>query len=338
MKRKETPLLRIGLFVLAGFVLLMVFVFLIGGKQKLFTSTSLYYARFSNVSNLQTGAPIQISGINVGTVTSIKLPKSSHDSVTVTLKVEDDALKLIKVDTRASISTQGLIGDKFIVLSPGSDTVPVLSPESTIHGDALIEINEQMSSAVSKITAITQQVGDLVHDIKSGKGNIGKLIEDDALYNELQGLTTDARTSLSQVTGNVSVLSDQISGITKKINNGEGSVGKLLTSNELYNQFDSIASQMRSKLNLITDNALLTTAELRDAAAKFALTGGRFAEDAEALKHNFLFKGYFESRGYWDAPDFEQTIDRKIDSLNALQRTLQEQLRLQRMQSQSPAH
>lgn len=163
------------------------------------------------------------------------------------------------------------------------------------------------------------------------------------MYKDIQGLTVDARGSLNQMTGNVNKLSDQIGtnitkvsdqveGITSKINNGEGSIGKLLTSNELYNQFDSIASQMRTKLALISDNALLTSAELRDAAAKFALSGGRFAEDAEALKHNFLLKGYFESRGYWDAPDFEQTIDRKIDSLNQLNRTLQDRLRDQRMQ------
>jgi phospholipid/cholesterol/gamma-HCH transport system substrate-binding protein len=335
MKRKETPLLRIGLFVLAGFVILMVFVFLIGGKQKLFTSTSIYYARFSNVSNLQTGAPIQISGINVGTVTAIKLPKRSHDSVTVTMKVEEDALQLIRVDSRANISTQGLIGDKYIVLSPGSDTVPVLSPGSTVHGEELKDFNEQLS-------AVSREIEGIVNDIRSGKGNIGKLIYDDGLYKDIQSLTVDARGSINQITGNVNKLSDQVGtnitkvsdqvqGITSKINNGEGSLGKLINSNELYDQINS-------KVRAIGDNLALSSSEMRDAMAKFALSGGRFAEDADALKHNFLFKGYFESRGYWDAPDFEQTIDRKIDSLNQLTRTLQDQLHEQRMQSHPTPH
>jgi phospholipid/cholesterol/gamma-HCH transport system substrate-binding protein len=66
---------------------------------------------------------------------------------------------------------------------------------------------------------------------------------------------------------------------------------------------------------------------MRDALAKVSLGGGRFAEVMEALKHNFLVKGYFEERGYWDAPQFEMTIDRKIDSLNKLQNRLDAQLK-----------
>src|SRR5438105_551366 len=120
MKRKAVPVLRIGLFVLVGFILFIIFIFYLGNKEKLFSSTSIVKARFATVSSLKKGAEIDMAGINVGSVKDIELPRNARDSVTVTMKVITDALKLIHTDSKAMITTQGLIGDKVIFISMGS--------------------------------------------------------------------------------------------------------------------------------------------------------------------------------------------------------------------------
>jgi phospholipid/cholesterol/gamma-HCH transport system substrate-binding protein len=97
------------------------------------------------------------------------------------------------------------------------------------------------------------------------------------------------------------------------VKRGEGSLGKLLKDEELYND-----------LRATSDNIRVSSYDMRDALAKISLGSGRFSEVMEALKHNFLVKGYFEERGYWDAPQFELTIDRKIDSLNKLHQKLEQ--------------
>src|SRR4051812_18087790 len=115
MKRKPVPLLKIGIFVAIGFLLLVVSIFMLGSKDKMFEKTTELKARFINVASLKKGAQIQMAGINIGSVKRIDLPRNARDSVTVTMKIEPDALKLIHTDSRAVIGTEGLIGEKVIV-------------------------------------------------------------------------------------------------------------------------------------------------------------------------------------------------------------------------------
>ncbi len=317
MKRKSVPLLKIGIFVLAAFVVLIIFIFYLGSKEKLFSSTSELKARFSTVSNLRKGAEIDLAGINVGSVTDIRLPRNARDSVTVTLKVLTDALKLIHTDSKAVISTQGLIGDKVIFLTMGGDSTAALQPGSTIEGVApqdFSKIYDTLSAAVSQFDSLALAATNFVRHMQSGNGTIARLVNDDSLYENTNQMMAEARQTLAaahqsvdQLSTNFSKLSNSANDIVERINRGEGSLGKLLTKDDIYE------NARKTSENLITSSY-----DLHDALAKIALGSGRFAEVMEGLKHNFLVKGYFEDRGYWDAPEFEMTIDRKIDSLNHL--------------------
>jgi phospholipid/cholesterol/gamma-HCH transport system substrate-binding protein len=324
MLRKSTPVYQIGLFVLLGIVLLIAAVFLIGGKQKLFTTTSLVYAKFSNVSSLKTGAQVQMTGINVGLITKIMLPKHAQDSVLVTMKIEEDAFPLIHTDSHALITTEGLIGDKFILINVGGDSTRSIKPGATLQGEAskdFSRIYDTLNASVVQVSKLSTEAGEILKAIRTGQGSIGKLVYDDQLYNNLLSIGDNAKASMTQITSSVNNLGTELTNLAARINRGDGSVGKLLYSDDLYNDVKSI-----------TENLKNSSADLKDAMAKIALGSGRFAENFEALKHNFLFKGYFEDRGYWDAPEFEQSIDHKIDSLSHLSAKLEEQLRSVRMQ------
>ncbi len=324
MKRKAVPLFRIGLFVLAAFIVLIVFIFYLGNKEKMFSSTSEIVARFQTVSNLQRGAEIDMAGINVGSVENIRLPQSARDSVTVTMKVITDALKLIHTDSKAVIATQGLIGDKVVFITMGSDSTPAVLPGSIIQGQApqdFTKIFDTLSATVSQLDSVAIAATSLVKRISNGNGTLGKLVNNDSLYENANQMVANARdvmdtarTAVSRISGSVERLSGEMDSITGRINRGEGTIGKLLTKDDLY-----------ENAKKASDNLVASSYTLNDALAKIALGSGRFAEVMEGLKHNFLVKGYFEDRGYWDAPEFEMTIDKKIDSLNRLRQTIESQ-------------
>jgi phospholipid/cholesterol/gamma-HCH transport system substrate-binding protein len=172
-----------------------------------------------------------------------------------------------------------------------------------------------------------------LHAVRTGTGTIGKLINEDGLHRELEALVLESRALASQAqlavagaTNRVNGLSDQLSETIARVNNGEGSIGKLLRDESLF-----------VGIKTTTDNLATSSHDLRDALAKLAMGAGRFAEVTEALKHNFLVKGYFEDRGYWDAADFERAIDRKIDSLNRLQKQVRVSISQANEQNQKQA-
>ena len=237
MKRKAVPLFRIGIFVLAGFVVLTVFIFYLGNKEKLFSSTSEIYARFQTVSNLQNGAEIDMAGINVGSVQDIQLPRNARDSVTVKMKVTTDALKLIHTDSKALITTQGLIGDKLIYITMGGDSAPAVIPGSILRGQApqdFTKIYDTLSATVAQLDSVAIAATNLVKLISNGNGTLGKLVNDSSLYLNANrmvmnagGVIDTASLAVSRISSSVQRLSGQMDSIAGKINRGEGSVRKI---------------------------------------------------------------------------------------------------------------
>ena len=323
MQRKGVPLFKIGVFVLVGFIILVIFIFFLGSKEKMFSSTSEIKARFVTVSGLRKGAEVDMAGINVGSVKEIRLPRNAQDSVTVTMKVLTDALKLIHIDSKAIIGTQGLIGDKTITITMGGDSTPSVTPGSTIMGQPpqdFTQIYDTLTAVVTQLDSMSIEATQLLHGIRTGNGTLAKLVNNDSLYENANGMAhdarvvmADARNAMGHFTTDFDSISGQMKDITARINRGEGSLGKLLARDDVYDN-----------VRKTSENLSISSYDLHDALAKLALGSGRFSEVMEGLKHNFLIKGYFEDRGYWDAPEFEMTIDRKIDSLNQLRKELEQ--------------
>lgn len=325
MKRRSVPLFRIGLFVVIGFAVLLVFIFAIGSQEKMFNRKTEIYAKFKTVSGLKSGAQVQYSGIAVGSVTDIELPKAPTDSVRVTMKIVNDALHLIRANSLATISTEGIIGDKIILIEDGPGPAAAIGEGELVQGKSpkdYTQAIDTLEEAVKNVNRIASEASLILQGLRNGEGSVGKLLTDEALYLDIQRLAVDsratmlaARAQIDKVGHEVAILSTDVQEIVGGIKRGEGSVGKLLHDEELYND-----------LRATSDNIRVSSYDMRDALAKVSLGGGKFAEVMEALKHNFLVKGYFEERGYWDAPQFELTIDRKIDSLNKLQHRINQQL------------
>ncbi len=328
MKISKVPAARTAIFVIVSFVLLIIALFAIGNKQKLFSSSSDYFIKMKEISGLKEGAIINISGINVGAVSSINLPRFSGDSVVILIHVVNKADSLLHIDSKAELVTEGLVGNKAISITSGNVGSPILKPGDTIRGESPIDITSMLnnvSGTINGVNLLTTELTGLLKDMRSGKGVMGKLLTDESLYTDIHAslrginalignlakatssLTTNLNTSTQELTLTIS----EVKKLVTQLNAGNGTVGKLLTDDGIYREIEGTSRALKEMI-----------LDLKDVSSKLARAAGNGVEVTEALKHNFLVRDYFEQRGYWDAADFERSVESKLDSLRKLQRQL----------------
>jgi phospholipid/cholesterol/gamma-HCH transport system substrate-binding protein len=177
---------RLGLFVAAGFVLFAIAIFLIGRQKNLFDPVFSLSTTFYNVSGLQVGNNIRFSGINVGTVDNIKIINDS--TVLVNMLVQKDVQKFIKTDGMVLIGSEGIIGDRVLIITQGSSSTnsvksgQFLSSVEPIETDAIME---SLDNTAQNAEVISGQLIQLLDDINNGKGTLGMLIRDSTMATSL---------------------------------------------------------------------------------------------------------------------------------------------------------
>src|SRR3970282_1804723 len=117
---KKTSTVKIGIFIFLGIVILVIGIFLVGDKDALFSSTFKVRAFFNDIQGLRSGATVRLSGIDVGSVESVKIVSDTTGRVEVIMSIREDVKQFIRTETRASIETEGLVGNKVCVLQIGS--------------------------------------------------------------------------------------------------------------------------------------------------------------------------------------------------------------------------
>ncbi|MEO9004305.1 MAG: MlaD family protein [Ginsengibacter sp.] len=316
MAKKGMNNVKLGAFVLAGLIFLVVLLYMIGKNRNMFGSNFILTARFENVQGLKAGNNVRYGGIDVGTVKKITILNDTMMEVVMTI---DEKMKsIIHKNALASIGTDGLVGNKVVNMVSGKQPSAVVENGDILatksFGDmhemletlgktnndiniiagemktaiqrvnksealwSLLEDKElprQLNASVANIRLATvkantmvNELNTIVHDVKSGKGSAGVILTDTTLvYNlnvailKMQSIGDSADALLHEITSTVA-------GIKTDINSGKGPVGALLK--------DSI---MTAKISNTLDNIQEGT--------------DGFNETMEALKHSFLFRGYF---------------------------------------------
>jgi phospholipid/cholesterol/gamma-HCH transport system substrate-binding protein len=313
---------KLGIFIFLGSVLLIIGIFVLGNKEALFKSTFTVKAFFQNVEGLRDGAPVRLSGVDVGAVKSIRIMGDRASVIEVSMRLLSDVKRFIRKDTEAGIETEGLVGYKFIALYIKESNADHVEDGGTILAKepvSFADVIEETQGIMSYTKEMTQNLAEIVSKINSGQGTLGKILNDDALYYATTKVTESASTSLDSITSDlrnvVAVFKDLGSGLNKtvgginstvqnvdsviaNVKEGKGVLGSLLAEG---NSNDTTIAAIIKNLKEITNEA--------------KIAAGRLNENMEALKHNWLFKGYFEDRGYWDAPQYEKDIDRKTQEL-----------------------
>ena len=162
---------KLGFFVFIGLVFFFGIIFLIGRQQNLFSSEIKLTTSFHNASGLKVGNAVRFSGINIGTVDAIEIVNDS--TVKVNMNIKDDVKKFIKNDSKASISSEGVIGDKILVISQGSSTEKSVNDGQKIGSFEPVEFSDVIASI--KVTAenaelVTDELATLLIEINEGEG------------------------------------------------------------------------------------------------------------------------------------------------------------------------
>uniref|UniRef100_A0A7V2ZLZ8 MCE family protein n=1 Tax=Ignavibacterium album TaxID=591197 RepID=A0A7V2ZLZ8_9BACT len=314
---------KLGIFIFVGSVLLVIGIFMLGNKDQLFVSTFTVRAYFQNTEGLRNGASVRFGGIDVGAVKQIKIMADTSGRVEVSMRIKEEVRRFIKKDSRASIETEGLVGNKVVIISMGSDNAEPISNNGVILSKeplSFADVIEETQGILSYTKEMTKNLADIVGKVNQGQGTIGKILNDEELYNAATNITKSADRNLTAITDDmrkvIALFDDLGKGvetIVKNTNNvvagidtllqgvseGKGVLGSLLTDQGTEGK----------SINKILDNLVQISEDTKTSAS-------RLAENMEALKHNWLFKSYFEERGYWDKQEFEKQIDAKLIELN----------------------
>lgn len=221
MRIKRKTLIEVGVFVTVAVGATFFAIFLIGRERGLFGRTYTLIAPFEDVSGLREGARAQLSGLNVGYVDGVRFSQKTK-GLDVILKITTDFKNYIRQDSLASIQTQGLLGDKYILISRGSPSLPALSDGSVLQTEGLgglgamaekgKKMMEEITTAAEKfrealekvpldpknrqaIQHILQDMEAIVADVREGKGTIGALLRDPGLYHDVRSLLGRANRS-----------------------------------------------------------------------------------------------------------------------------------------------
>ena len=261
--------LKVGLVVTLALLVLLFTVFLAGSIEDLFSPKITLHAQIEDVRGLRKGAPVWISGIEVGSVKQIRL--SGEYGTIVTLSVNKTTLKYIKKDSLASILTMGLLGDKYVELSAGSARAEPVRPGDMIKGASQIDLKNVMeigTTSIQKMTDFLTKMDRLVTKIEKGEGTISKFISDPSLYDNLRESTKALSSTLREIKnarGTVKLLiedptlynrmvtaSASLDQFSKSINESSGTLKKFIEDPALYNSMLTAASSVEEfsrKLN-----------------------------------------------------------------------------------------
>jgi phospholipid/cholesterol/gamma-HCH transport system substrate-binding protein len=204
---------RLGLFIVATLAILATGVFIIGSKEYLFRSTYQLKAQFDNVAGLAAGADVQVGGVHSGTVESITLPHHPGEKVTVLMDLEKSTHEIVKKDSVATIETEGLLGNQYLAISFGTSGQPNVENGDTISSIPPIQMGDMLKKAsgildssqqaIQNATLATAHLNSVSAKIDSGQGTVGALVNDKALYNNLEQTTETMRSTMTEAQAGV---------------------------------------------------------------------------------------------------------------------------------------
>jgi phospholipid/cholesterol/gamma-HCH transport system substrate-binding protein len=323
----------VGVFITAAIVLFGAALFLIGNEHKAFRRHVVFYTSFQNVDGIPKGSKVRVNGMDAGELESIQIPSSPSQKFRLKMNVEDRLRGLIREDSLVTVETDGLVGDKFLLIQGGTDRAAEAAPESTIQGKEPFEIGKLLEQAqgimnqagttitglqgtmkdvsgrldttLDTATTTIRNVNGVVLDVRKGKGAAGLLLEDPATAADVKQSIANVR----QTTEKLNTTTTRVDNLLADVQNRQlvPKIDDTLVSAKSATQNLNQTSQ---QINTTLKSAFGEDQYGEDAGSNLqqSLTNlnqasGNLTDDTEALKHEFFFKGFFKHRGYDNLDD-----------------------------------
>jgi phospholipid/cholesterol/gamma-HCH transport system substrate-binding protein len=327
--QKNKRAVTVGLFVAIGIVILLVGIFTLGGQQKSFVRAINVYAVFDDVAGLQIGNNIFFSGVKIGTVKKVEFYGDSK--VRVQLHVEKKAQEFIRKDAKAKIGTDGLIGNKIIVIYGGSTGAEPIAGNETLIVEKALSTEDMLATLQENnqnLIAITSDFKKVSKGLADGQGTIGALLQDDKLFKNLEATMANLQVAANnsrRLTSGIAeftakletpgTLAEGLVNDTVIMSNLKLAVTQLNAATENASAFTDNLKKTSNQLNA-TDNTLgmllndeKVSEDFKNVIGNLNSSSEKLDENLEALKHNFLLRGYFRKKAKRDAKDAKEAKD-----------------------------
>ena len=319
MDKAQRKNILLGLFVLLGIIIFIFGIFMVGSKNEMFKKTFTISARFTNANGLKPGSNIRYNGVKVGIVKSVTLLNDTL--VRVDMNIEENKRQFILKNVVASIVSDGLMGDKMVNITAnknGEAGVAVIENNDVIQSRNPLNtdvVMQTLSATNENVKVISENLKKLTSDLNSENGTVQALYKDPAMANNLK----NSFSNLNLITNKVLTVSSSLQHITDQIQNGNGTVGEILNDTTLGKNLAQALTKLKEtsdELNKVSGKLSTTMDHVNsgNGAVNMALTDTAFSsnikqsmlniksasekldKNMEALKHNFLLRGYFRKQ------------------------------------------
>jgi phospholipid/cholesterol/gamma-HCH transport system substrate-binding protein len=313
----------VGLFIIAGIALFALGIFLVGNRHEAFSRHLMLYAELPDLDGITKGSKVQVAGMDAGQVTKIDVPSSPNSHFRVQMRINEQLHGLVRTDSIVTVDTQGVVGETFLSIHPGSPGAamaqansllqskpPVSMSDLLSHGLGIMndadttirQLGGKLNTVLDGVNGAVGNANDLLVGLKEGRGPAGMLLRDEKMANQVR----ETMSNVVSTTSNLNQASVRVNGLVGDIE-----------QRQLPQKLDDTITQMRSasteanttiqqvhqSLNQALGpdtNGVTASQNVSQSLTNVNTATGNMAEDTEALKHNFFFKGYFNHRGYYN--------------------------------------
>jgi len=315
-KAENKRAITVGLFLGLGLLVFILGVFTLGSQSKSFSKSIHISSVFDDVAGLKTGNSVWFSGVKVGSITKIKF--IGPGQVNVVMAVDEASQQYVHRNAGVHIGSDGLIGNKIIVIDGGSPQTPVVQDGDVLQAEKMTSTDDMLKVLQQNnqnLLSITSDFKLLSRKILQGKGTVGTLMADTVVGNQFK----TAMNNFERTSASAAKMASQLEKFSNKMNTKGGLADKLLTDTATFASLKATANQLKAA----ADNATVITQNLKTASDKMNRTDNaigillndpksavkvqntidnlqqgsvKLNDDLEAAQHNFLLRGFFKSR------------------------------------------
>jgi phospholipid/cholesterol/gamma-HCH transport system substrate-binding protein len=230
--------LAVGIFIIGGLTLFAVGIFMIGNRHEAFSQHALLYTEFSDLDGIAKGSKVQVAGMDAGQVTKIDVPRSPTGRFRVQMRIDEQLAGLVRTDSFVTVDTEGVVGNTFLTVHPGSPTTPIARADSILssrapvsiadllsHGlivmddadSTLKQLGGKMDVALDGVNGAVGNANDLLTGLKEGRGTAGMLLRDERVAAQIR----ETMLNVQSTTANLHRASSQVSGIIADVQQRE---------------------------------------------------------------------------------------------------------------------
>jgi phospholipid/cholesterol/gamma-HCH transport system substrate-binding protein len=312
----------VGIFIVAGIALFTLGIFLVGNRHEAFSRHVLLYTDFANLDSVTKGSKVQVAGMDAGEVTGIGIPQSPDGHFRVQMKVGEQFHGLIRADSVVTVDTEGVVGNTFLTIHAGSPNAPIAQAGSQLPSKVPVNISDLLTNGLGLMNdadTTLKQVGgkinvaldgannaignanDLLVGLKEGRGPAGVILRDEKVADQIR----QTMSNVQSTTANLKQASVGVDTIVADVQQRQFPQ-KL---DDTMTQIHSASTQANATIDLVHQSvaqalgpdAYGVTAgqNISQSLGNVNVATGNMAEDMEALKHNFILRGFFNHRGFY---------------------------------------